>query len=116
VVSRSSCSRLLDSPPPAWALAIRRSNPTPGDATTTQTTPSTEAVNRLDLSETQTQGISGLMEDVSHAGAKGKTSGAIEAVKETVGELFHRDDEGEDQDAEEDRSGRRGRRRSQPAK
>ena len=75
-----------------------------------------EAVNRLDLTETQTQGISGLMEDVSHAGAKGKTSGAIEAVKETVGELFHRDDEDEDQDAEEDRSSRRGRRRSQPAK
>jgi gas vesicle structural protein len=68
-----------------------------------------EAVNRLDLTETQSQGLSGLMEDLSHAGAKGKTSGAIEAVKETVGELFHRDDQDEE---DEQRSGRRNRRRS----
>jgi len=66
-----------------------------------------EAVNRLDLTETQTQGIHGLMEEVSHAGSNGKTSGAIEAIRETVDELFHRDDEDEDEDD---------RRRRQPAK
>jgi gas vesicle structural protein len=57
-----------------------------------------EAVNRLDLTETQTHGIPELMEDISQAGSRGKTSGAIEAVKETVEELFHRDDEDEDED------------------
>jgi hypothetical protein len=52
------------------------------------------------------------MEDASHAGAgaKGKTSGAIEAVKETVEELLHRDDE--DEDKNEQRAGRRDRRRT----
>jgi hypothetical protein len=65
-----------------------------------------EAVNRLDLTETQTHGIPELMEDISQAGSRGKTSGAIEAVRETVGELFRRDDEDEDED----------RRRHQPAK
>ena len=69
-----------------------------------------EAVNRLDLTETQTKGISGLMEDVSHAGAKGKTSGAIEAVRETVGELFHSDDQ--DEVENEQRSSRTDRRRT----
>jgi hypothetical protein len=64
-----------------------------------------EAVNRLDLTQTQTQGIPGLMEDLPQAVSKGKTSGAIEAVMETVDELFHRDDEDEGD-----------RRRRQPAK
>jgi gas vesicle structural protein len=68
-----------------------------------------EAVNRLDLTETQIHGIPELMEDVSQAGSRGKTSGAIEAVKETVGELFH-GDEDEDEDAHEKRSSRRDRR------
>ena len=74
-----------------------------------------EAVNRLDLNETQVNGIPGLMEEMPKAASKGKTSGAIEAVKETVEELFHRDDEDEDQDVEENRSSRRDRRRAQPA-
>ena len=65
-----------------------------------------EAVNRLDLTETQTHGIPDLIEDVSQAGSKGKTSGAIAAVRETVEDLFSPD---EDQDEED-------RRRPQPAK
>jgi hypothetical protein len=64
-----------------------------------------EAVNRLDLTKTETHGIPELMEDISQAGSRGKASGAIEAVKETVGELFHGDDGDEDD-----------RRRRQPAK
>jgi gas vesicle structural protein len=77
-----------------------------------------EAVNRLDLTETETHGIPELMEDVSNSGSKGKTEGAIEAVKERVGGLFSRDDEDEDEDdyQAEDRSRRSDRRRSQPAK
>ena len=73
-----------------------------------------EAVNRLDLTETETQGIPELMEDITEGGAKRKTSGAIEAVKDSVGGLFSRDEEEEDEDEEdfEDRSVRRER---QPA-
>jgi hypothetical protein len=63
-----------------------------------------EAVNRLDLTETQTHGIPELMEDVTSSGARGKTEGAIEAVKEKVSDLFGGEDE-EDYD-DEDRSGR----------
>jgi hypothetical protein len=39
-----------------------------------------EAVNRLDLTETETHGIPELMEDVSNSGSKGKTEGAIEVA------------------------------------
>jgi gas vesicle structural protein len=63
-----------------------------------------EAVNRLDLTETQTHGIPELMEDVTSSGAKGKTEGAIEAVKEKVSDLFSPEDEDD------------GRRQPEPAK
>jgi hypothetical protein len=56
-----------------------------------------EAVNRLDLTQTETHGIPELMEDLSHAGSKGKTAGAIDAVVERVGEVFSRDEQ-EDQE------------------
>ncbi|HWE57546.1 MAG TPA: gas vesicle protein GvpJ [Acidimicrobiales bacterium] len=44
-----------------------------------------EAVNRLDLTQTETQGIQGLAHDVIEAGARGKTQGAIEGVKSSLG-------------------------------
>jgi gas vesicle structural protein len=72
-----------------------------------------EAVNRLDLTETQTHGIPELMEDVTSSGAKGKTEGAIEAVKEKVSDLFGGEDE-EDDDAEERSARTEG--QAQPAK
>ena len=79
-----------------------------------------EAVNRLDLTETETQGIPELMENITEAGSKRKTEGAIEAVKEKVGGLLSRDDEDEgelDKDYEnEDRSSRSDRRQPVPAK
>jgi gas vesicle structural protein len=76
-----------------------------------------EAVNRLDLTETETQGIPELMEDMTQAGSKRKTEGAIEAVKEKVAEVFSGDDEDEDEDYEdEERSRRRDRRQPEPAK
>ncbi len=43
-----------------------------------------EAVNRLDLSTTETQGIKGLSQDVSRGGAEGKTEGALEGAKKAI--------------------------------
>jgi hypothetical protein len=43
-----------------------------------------EAVNRLDLAQTETQGIQGLTGDMTESGARGKTRGAIEGAKEAV--------------------------------
>jgi gas vesicle structural protein len=73
-----------------------------------------EAVNRLDLTETETQGIPELMEDITEKGSKRKTAGAIDAVKEKVAEVVRRDDEDETEDEDEDRSS--GRREPAPAK
>jgi hypothetical protein len=54
------------------------------------------AVNRMDLRETQTSGIPELIEDISSAGSKGKTSGALEGVKEKVSGLFGGDEDDDD--------------------
>ena len=65
-----------------------------------------QAVNRLDLTETETHGIPELMEQVTSSGAKGKTSGALEGAKEKVSELLpggDNEDEGEDEDRDQDR-------------
>jgi hypothetical protein len=43
-----------------------------------------EAVNRLDLSETETKGIQGLTEDMQEGGARGKLRGAIEGGREAL--------------------------------
>ena len=45
-----------------------------------------EAVNRLDLTETQTAGIAGLIEDTTSGVAKGKVTGVVDAATEKVGE------------------------------
>ena len=63
-----------------------------------------EAVNRLDLTETQTSGIPELMEDISSAGAKGKTSGALEGAKEKLSGFLGGDD---DEEEKEERPKRR---------
>lgn len=72
-----------------------------------------EAVNRLDLTETQTSGIPELMEDVTSAGAKGKTSGALEGAKEKLTDLLSGDEEEEKQPQSKEKSSSGG--RSQPA-
>lgn len=46
------------------------------------------AVNRLDLTETQISGISGLVEEVTEAGARGKTRGVIEGATEKLTEFL----------------------------
>ncbi len=57
-----------------------------------------EAVNRMDLTETQTSGIPELMEDITSAGAKGKTSGALEGAKEKLSGLLGGDDEEDEEE------------------
>jgi len=64
-----------------------------------------EAVNRLDLTQTETQGLPELMEEVTSGGAKKKTSGAIEGAKEKLSEVFGGDDD--DQDDEDEDEGKR---------
>src|SRR4051812_24034862 len=68
-----------------------------------------EAVNRLDLTQTETQGLPELMEDITSGGAKKKTSGAIEGAKEKVSDMFGSDDDDQDEDDQdgEDQGGRR---------
>jgi gas vesicle structural protein len=64
-----------------------------------------EAVNRLDLQAADnSQGLPELMESVTSGGAKSKTQGAIEGVKEKLG---FDDDEDDDRDEQEARPRRR---------
>ena len=67
-----------------------------------------EAVNRLDLRDDGTSGLPELMGDLTESGAKGKTSGALEGVKEKASELFgSSDDEDEEDDDEQKRPPRK---------
>ena len=67
-----------------------------------------EAVNRLDLRDDGTSGLPELMGDLTESGAKGKTSGALEGVKEKASELFGSgDDEDEEDDEEQKRPPRK---------
>jgi gas vesicle structural protein len=66
-----------------------------------------EAVNRLDLNETQTSGLPELMEDITSGGAKSKTSGAIEGVGEKVSSLLGGGDDDEAEDEEQKRPARK---------
>ena len=56
-----------------------------------------ELVNRLDLTEPDSQGLPELMENVKAAGARGKIEGATEAVKEKVTNVLRPDDEYENE-------------------
>jgi hypothetical protein len=77
------------------------------------------AVNRLDLTEVgDAQGLPDLVGSITSGGAKSKTTGALEGVKEKVEELFGADDgdedEGDDEDEQpEPRSQRRPARKAQ---
>jgi gas vesicle structural protein len=75
-----------------------------------------EAVNRLDLTRTETHGLPELMQDIRKGGARHKASGALEGVKEKVGELLgDQDDEPEESDeALEEEPEERPRRKSRP--
>jgi gas vesicle structural protein len=63
-----------------------------------------EAVNRLDITEQgQAEGLPQLMESITSGGAKSKTEGALEGVKEKI---FGSDDDDDDDD-DDDGSSRR---------
>ncbi|MCO6003836.1 gas vesicle structural protein GvpA [Actinoallomurus purpureus] len=51
-----------------------------------------EAANRLDLTQTEEQGIPGLVKDMQEGGAKHKTRGAIEGVGEKLRDFVGDDD------------------------
>jgi hypothetical protein len=57
-----------------------------------------EAVERLDLSKTQSHTLPEIMEGTARSGAKGKAKGALEAAGEKVSEMAHsgRQEERED--------------------
>ncbi|GAB3071062.1 hypothetical protein GCM10027053_39980 [Intrasporangium mesophilum] len=67
-----------------------------------------EAVNRLDLRETETSGIPELVENVTESGAKGKTSGAIEGAKDKLHDILPGGDDDDDKDEDEDEDSGRG--------
>jgi len=72
-----------------------------------------EAVNRLDLARAGTErGLPELVDDLREGGAKRKTRGALEGVKEKVSEAFGSGEDEEDQ--EEEQPEERPRRRSRP--
>jgi len=67
-----------------------------------------EAVNRLDLMSTETQGLPELMEGITEGGASSKTKGVLQGAKEA---LFG-DEEEEEKDKGDEGEERSGRRRS----
>src|SRR3954469_22021226 len=67
-----------------------------------------EAVNRLDLqARDDAQGLPELMDKVTSGGAKSKTKGALEGVKDKAEDLVGKDDDDDDKDKEERRPRRR---------
>jgi len=55
-----------------------------------------EAVNRLDLMQTETQGLPDMMEGLSEGGAESKTKGVLQGAKEALFGDEDEDEEGED--------------------
>jgi gas vesicle structural protein len=78
-----------------------------------------EAVNRLDLTQTETPGVPGLIKEVREGGAESKTKGALEGVKDVVGNILAggigEGDEEDEEDEEELEPEARPRQRSHPA-
>jgi gas vesicle structural protein len=75
-----------------------------------------EAVQRLDLTQTETSGIPELLGDITEGGAEKKTKGALSGAKEKVTELIgggeDNDDEGDGDDDGDDEDERRRRARA----
>jgi gas vesicle structural protein len=68
-----------------------------------------EAVNRLDLMSTETQGLPELMEGITEGGASSKTKGVLQGAKQA---LFGDEDEEGDEADEEGEEGSRTKRRT----
>ena len=64
-----------------------------------------EAVNRLDLRHDDSEGLPELMQDMQEGGARHKTKGALEGVKDSAGKMIDRvrgRDDDDEEDAEEE--------------
>jgi gas vesicle structural protein len=68
-----------------------------------------EAVNRLDLMSTETQGLPELMDGITEGGASSKTKGVLQGAKQA---LFGDEDEEGEEDEEEGEEGSRTKRRT----
>jgi gas vesicle structural protein len=66
-----------------------------------------EAVNRLDLKDDGTSGLPDLMGNLTESGAKGKTSGALEGVKDKASEILGGGEDDDDDDDEQKRPPRK---------
>lgn len=72
-----------------------------------------EAVNRLDLRQDDTENLPELLQDMQRGGARHKTKGALEGVKDTAEKVIENvrgrdgDDEGEEEPEYEERPRRR---------
>ncbi|RKE17532.1 gas vesicle protein GvpJ [Streptomyces sp. TLI_171] len=66
-----------------------------------------EAVNRLDLTQDKSEGLPELMQDLNEGGARHKTRGALEGVKDKVSDLIGGDDGEEEDEQPEERPRRR---------
>jgi len=72
-----------------------------------------EAVNRLDLMSTETQGLPELMDGITEGGASNKTKGMLQGAKEA---LFGDDEEEEEEEREPEPAGARRRSTSETTK
>jgi uncharacterized membrane protein YgcG len=71
-----------------------------------------EAVNRLDIGESSSEGLPQLIEDMTQDGASNKTKGILEGAKESLFGSSGDDDEDEDEDDSGNGSSRSSSRRS----
>jgi gas vesicle structural protein len=71
-----------------------------------------EAVNRLDLGESSSEGLPDLIEDMTQNGASSKTKGVLEGAKESLFGSSDDDNDNDDDKNEDDDSSSRSRSRS----
>jgi hypothetical protein len=69
-----------------------------------------EAVNRLDLTTTETQGIRGLREDLSRGASEGKVEGTLSGARRALQGGRSRNGDGDEQDGSRSRERARSRR------
>jgi hypothetical protein len=70
-----------------------------------------EAVGRLNIDDDGKEGLPELMEDMTQGGAKSKTSGALDAAKEKLDDVFSSDDDDDGREREPARRKTRRKRR-----
>jgi len=61
-----------------------------------------EAVGRLNIDADGKEGLPELMEDMTSGAAKSKTSGALDAAKDKLSDVFSSDDDDEEEEEEDD--------------